>query len=87
MQQDWKALGKKISSFQKDERFTDIDLVVDNKVFSGHKVILASASPYFETMFSTELCEKDKRTIEIHGLKKELFQVLFDYIYKRKFKL
>lgn len=38
-------------------------------------------------MPTAELCEKDKTRIEIHGIKRELFQQLFDYIYKQKFEI
>ena len=34
-----------------------------------------------------EFCEKDKTRIEIHGIRRELFQQLFEYIYKRKFEI
>jgi len=70
--------------FFRDKFFCDIILKTrdDFKIFA-HKVILASASPYFYAMF-THFAERTKDLVSIGELHSTTLQLLVDFIYSGK---
>lgn len=70
--------------FFSDKVFCDIILETQDgfKIF-GHKVILASASPYFLAMF-THFEEKNKGLVVIRDLDSSALQLIVDFIYSGK---
>ncbi|XP_022160502.1 kelch-like protein 3 isoform X2 [Myzus persicae] len=70
-----------LQSLRKDEVFCDIKLETDDgqKIF-GHKVVLASASPYFHAMF-TNFAESNKDLVIIRQVDPTAIQLLIDFIY------
>jgi len=69
--------------FRHDD-FCDIKLKTDDEIIiSGHKVVLASASPYFHAMF-TNFAEKNKDLVVIEKLDSTALQLLVDFIYSGK---
>ena len=82
-QEHWARIGVNFDLFRVNEKFCDIEITVDGETFKGHKMVLASCSPYFETMFLTGLYEGNQASVEI---KKEMsanvFKMLFTYMYK-----
>ncbi|XP_001948815.2 kelch-like protein 3 isoform X2 [Acyrthosiphon pisum] len=72
---------KVLHSLRQDEVFCDIKLEADDgKIIFGHKVVLASASPYFHAMF-TNFAESNKDLVAIKHLNSTAIQLLVDYIY------
>jgi len=66
------------------EVFCDIKLETDDgTIIFGHKVVLASASPYFQAMF-THFAEKNKELVVIRELDSVILQLLIDFIYSGK---
>jgi len=55
----------------------------DGGVISDHKMVLASASPYFQVMF-THFAEKNEDIIVIRQLESITLQLLDDFIYSGK---
>lgn len=41
---------------------------VDDQLFSGHRIVLASTIPYFHAMFTHDMVESKQREITIHGI-------------------
>lgn len=71
--------------FFRANKFCDVILLADDGVkIPAHKVILASASPVFLTMFNENFKEKNKQVIPIKGINSTILNVLFDYIYTFK---
>ncbi|CAH1730994.1 unnamed protein product [Aphis gossypii] len=69
------------SSRNKNDRFCDIKLQTDDgTVIYGHKNILASATPYFNAMFSN-FGESNKDLVNIKKFDSTILQLLIDYIY------
>jgi len=61
--------------------FCDINLETDDgTIIFGHKVVLASASPYFHAMF-TNFAEKNKNRVVIRQLDSSTLQLLVDYVF------
>ncbi|XP_029346584.1 ring canal kelch homolog [Acyrthosiphon pisum] len=70
-----------LQSLRKDEILCDIKLKTDDGgVIFGHKVVLASACPYFLAMF-THFSEKNQDQVTISQLDSSALQLLIDFIY------
>ncbi|CAI6371711.1 unnamed protein product [Macrosiphum euphorbiae] len=73
-----------LQSLRQHEVFCDIKLETDDgTIIFGHKVVLASASPYFQAMF-THFAEKNKELVVIRELDSVTLQLLIDFIYSGK---
>lgn len=59
-----------------------MELVLDGKTFSSHKVVLAASCPYFEAMFGTGLSEGNQKAVEIRGVSPSIFEQLLSFMYK-----
>ncbi|KAE9531955.1 hypothetical protein AGLY_010157 [Aphis glycines] len=69
------------SSRNKNDSFCDIKLQTDDgTIVIGHKSILASATPYFKTMFFS-VGESNKDLVKITKLDSTILKLLIDYIY------
>jgi len=65
----------------RDKNFCDIKLETDDgQIIFGHKVILASASPYFHAMF-THFSEKTQDLVVMRQLDSTALQLLVEFIY------
>lgn len=61
--------------------FCDVKLATENgTLVSGHKVILASASPYFRAMF-TSFKESTKQLVIIKELDSTALKLIINFIY------
>eukprot|EP00061_Rhincodon_typus_P015386 g43027.t1 len=61
--------------------FCDVQLQVEEQLFSVHKLILAASSPYFAVLFAGGMQEASKSLIQIHGIEAETFRLLLEFIY------
>ncbi|XP_072024658.1 kelch-like protein 38 [Amphiura filiformis] len=65
---------------QKKELFCDVAIIVQDKTFHAHKVVLAATSKYFQAMFTSGLqeCQQSEATITGDA---DSFTVLLDFAY------
>ncbi|XP_065216286.1 kelch-like protein 17 isoform X2 [Planococcus citri] len=70
-----------LNRLREDELLCDISLVVGNQTIKAHKIILASASPYFYAMFIGDMAEKHKDEIVLHNIDSYAVQLLIEYSY------
>ncbi|XP_055007765.1 actin-binding protein IPP isoform X2 [Boleophthalmus pectinirostris] len=61
--------------------FCDVGLNVGGQVFRVHRLVLAASSPYFSALFSGGMRESEKEEVRIHGVEREVFEILLDFIY------
>ncbi|GCC25482.1 actin-binding protein IPP [Chiloscyllium punctatum] len=61
--------------------FCDVQLQVEEQLFSVHKLVLAASSPYFAVLFAGGMQETSKSLIQIHGIEAETFRLLLEFIY------
>ncbi|XP_057318662.1 speckle-type POZ protein B-like [Microplitis mediator] len=77
-----------ITDYLKDlldtETKSDIVIVVGNKKFRAHKLILGTRSPVFDAMLSHDMKEKKENKIEIPDVDPEIFKKLLEFIYTDK---
>ena len=52
--------------------------------FAAHRAVLATASPYFRSMFSSGFAESRTRTVEIRGVSPPLLELLLKFCYGGK---
>ena len=65
----------------------DITLVVDSKEFECHKALLASSSDYFRCMFTSDLAERDQKSVTINGVDAVSMELVIKYLYSGEARL
>lgn len=60
---------------------TDVVLVVQEQVIAAHRVILATASPFFHALFTSGMKESREHRIELNEIHAPAFQELLKYMY------
>ena len=68
-------------SLRESEQLVDVTLSVDDRLFSCHRALLASASEYFRCLFTTSLAEQNQSMITISGVDATSMKLVLDYIY------
>ena len=59
----------------------DVTLVVGEREFPAHRVVLAASSPYFRAMFTNEHLESKQNRIILNCIEEHSMQVLLDFVY------
>uniref|UniRef100_A0A336MN64 Kelch-like protein diablo n=1 Tax=Culicoides sonorensis TaxID=179676 RepID=A0A336MN64_CULSO len=75
-----------LNTLRIDSRFCDVEIVAGKSVFKAHRVVLSSASSYFEAMFRPELglSEGTQKTVTLHSIDPHILKQLIDFIYTGK---
>ncbi|XP_067846257.1 actin-binding protein IPP [Heptranchias perlo] len=76
-----RALLAQINRMRCRSDFCDVQLQVEEELFSVHKLVLAASSPYFAVLFTGGMQEATKSLIKIHGIEPEIFKLLLEFIY------
>ncbi|XP_078485855.1 kelch-like protein 38 isoform X2 [Ciona intestinalis] len=69
---------------RQDGCFIDIIIRVGEKNIPANKMVLSCYSKYFNTMFNTEMEEKYKDVVEVHGVDAESVKKLVEFMYTGK---
>lgn len=72
----------KLYEQQRSNRFCDLTLYVNNKIIKVHRNVLASNSPYFDSILKQHKIVKEQLTISC--LDNEIFDAFIHYIYTGK---
>lgn len=64
-----------------DEEFADFTLIVKEKEFSVHRVILAARSPFFAKMFKSDMQEAADKRGELKDIEPDTFEEMLKFIY------
>lgn len=59
----------------------DVTLTVDDQSFLAHRIILASAIPYFRVLFMSSMTEKSKKEFYFENLQPKAVESLINYAY------
>jgi hypothetical protein len=65
-----------------DDKYTDVNIVCQNRVFKCHRLVLAAASEYFDKMFYGNFKESHLKEIQLHEVDSETFENVLRYAYK-----
>ena len=60
---------------------TDVSLVVCDKLFHAHKLVLCASSDYFTTMFNGPLADHLGPEVHISGISASTMELMLNYIY------
>lgn len=69
----------KLKSLKEEGKFCDVILYVEGKQFRAHRNVLASCSPYFESVLKTHKNLKERLTITCQS--SDIFLCLLNYMY------
>ncbi|OWF55117.1 kelch-like protein 2 [Mizuhopecten yessoensis] len=67
---------------REDDSMCDVTLVVQGMKFKCHKVILATFSDYFRTLFTIEMKEARQEEIQLASFRSETIRKMIMYIYR-----
>ncbi|XP_076093860.1 kelch-like protein 35 isoform X1 [Mytilus galloprovincialis] len=76
-----RELYNSLEDMYKHDRHTDTKLVVGDRTFNCHRVVLAAISPYFDAMFSSGMIESQNGTVNIQDCSVGIFENILDFIY------
>lgn len=74
-------------SLLQDGFYSDVSLVVGDKIFPAHKHILSSQSEVFKAMFTHEMKEKEEGEIKIEEFDAEVIEEMLHYVYTNEMKV
>lgn len=74
----------RLSRLRKADQLCDISIVILDRVFRAHKVVLIASSPYFEAMFLSGLAESHKESVVLQDIEPEAFEAILNMMYDGK---
>ena len=69
------------TNFLNNPEFSDLQIIVENRVIYVHKIIITRLSEYFRQMFAFNMRETQENSIEIKGIRHSIFKILLKYLY------
>lgn len=69
------------------EQLCDVEIIVGEKSFKCHRMILACVSQYFRIMFTSEMSESRQETVTIHDIDESAMEKLVKFAYTSKIHL
>ncbi|XP_053380533.1 kelch-like protein 24 isoform X2 [Mercenaria mercenaria] len=81
-QRHMEALKTGMESLRDDAALTDVEIIVNNRIFRCHKSILVAISPYFRAMFTTGMKESNQKriTLQVDCLQDHCEEVLLEQL-------
>lgn len=76
-----------INKLRKNRKLCDVVLMVENKEFPAHRIVLAACSDYFCAMFTSDMAESQKTEVTLQGLSADIMEVLLDFVYTESVKV
>ena len=70
--------------FENSDEMSDINVIVEGHSFPCHRLILATMSPYFKSMFMSGFRETNQKEIEIPEVSRIAFEQLKSFMYTGK---
>ncbi|XP_057673478.1 kelch-like protein 3 isoform X1 [Corythoichthys intestinalis] len=70
-----------LNALRLDNSFCDVTLCCGGQEFPCHRIVLASFSNYFQTMFKTNLKESKQDRVAINGAEPQMIGMLVSYAY------
>ena len=65
---------------RKKGAFCDVTVQCDDgRIFEGHRIVLAAASPYFRAMFSHNMQESQQKLVKIRQIESRVMEELLNF--------
>ncbi|CAG0889550.1 unnamed protein product, partial [Darwinula stevensoni] len=86
-EEGYRFLSKGLAQTSREQDVALCDVVIDvqDESFHGSRFVLASVSPVLKRMFLAQMKESQNRIVEVKGVSKKGFQVIWDFIYEDKY--
>jgi hypothetical protein len=75
------ALCSGLQQLYEASQYIDVEIVVENKTFHCHRLVLAAMSPYFDAMFSSGMIESQNHKVNIQNVPSGTFDLIIKFIY------
>lgn len=83
-----KSVFVEMNELRKEECFCDVTIECDDgRHFEGHRIVLASSSPYFRAMFTHNMQESQQKLVKIRQVESRVMEELLNFAYTGKTKL
>uniref|UniRef100_A0A1A9WF28 BTB domain-containing protein n=1 Tax=Glossina brevipalpis TaxID=37001 RepID=A0A1A9WF28_9MUSC len=69
---------------RENRKYCDFILVVRGESIPIHRLLLAAASPFFDSMFSGNSMEKDENSLKFEDIKADVLKQIIEFIYSGK---
>ena len=76
-----------MQALRRARKLCDVTLVVGSESLQAHKLVLASASPYFRAMFTGGMREEEMTSIPLHGISPCTLSTLIDFAYTAEIRI
>lgn len=70
-----------MNQLRKDNQLLDVRLRINEYVFSAHRVVLASCSPYLKAMFTCGMRESSQEEIKLLDIEPQAMELLIEFAY------
>ncbi|XP_067952202.1 kelch-like ECH-associated protein 1 [Watersipora subatra] len=78
---------EKLNLLRQNGQLCDVTLVSGRERFACHRVVLASASPYFNAMYTTGMLECGRSEVELKQISPDILAIILDFIYTAEIKV
>ncbi|GBP71931.1 Kelch-like protein 8, partial [Eumeta japonica] len=75
------SVANNFKIFRQDGTLCDVDLISGDTVVKAHRVVLAAACVYFETMFKSGLEECNRKCIPLPSIAPDVLPLVVEFIY------
>ncbi|GBP37218.1 Actin-binding protein IPP [Eumeta japonica] len=75
------SVANNFEIFRQDGALCDVDLVSGDTVVKAHRVVLAAACVYFETMFKSGLEECNRKSVPLPSIAPDVLSLVVEFIY------
>lgn len=75
------ALCSGLRQLYEASQYIDVEIVVENKTFHCHRLVLSAMSPYFDAMFSSGMIESQNHKVNIQNVTSCTFDQIIKFIY------
>lgn len=81
------ALCSGLRQLYESTQYSDVDIVVEQRTFHSHQLLLAAMSPYFDAMFTSGMIESQNRMVNIQNVPSSTFDLILKFIYSGELEL
>ncbi|MCJ1433261.1 hypothetical protein MMC27_002620 [Xylographa pallens] len=91
MEMEYKAVGHALSIMRRLDRdravtaYTDFKIVCEEKTFDVHRVVLGTASEYFDKMLGSSFKEANTGMVMLDEVRAGHMEIILNYIYRNQY--
>lgn len=72
---------ERLNRFRTEEKYCDVRILVGEKLFPCHRVVLASAAEFFDGMFGGNFIESKNTEVSLGNIEADTFEEILNFIY------